>query len=471
MKLTKSQKYYIQKGFSEMKEKEDFLKLLNTVKTIIYGEDAYAFSLTQLNYYINTAQQLKSDTPKHYQVFKIKKKSGGLRVIYAPNKGLLAFQKVLNCIIQSVHQPHAKAYGFVVGKSIVDNANSHIGQQWVYNIDLKDFFPSIPSGRVYGRLLVPPFNLGNSPKRKKIANAIKALTTAPFGIENSLVLPQGAPTSPALTNAICDQLDRKLNTLAKKNGLRYSRYADDITFSSNNSRIKAKRFEQELRTIIELQNFSINEQKVRLQHRAYRQEVTGIIVNKKSNVNQKYIKQVRHWLYVWEKYGLKDAQIAFNQATAIKNDRSSSEKSLSDVLNGKLNYLKMVKGTEDTTYKKLKMRYNDLVPNSKNVHKFTMAEAKQGTFSKPRVNIRLIKDLSNAVQDASYKNYNDLNIAAEPENDTTGYKNLLELLNTGDYSSSLDSTNKKSELNRANIVDDIINKGLEEALKNWTPND
>jgi retron-type reverse transcriptase len=130
------------------------------------------------------------------------------------------------------------------------------------------------------------------------------------------VLPQGAPTSPVITNIVCQRLDYLLSGVAKRFGLKYSRYADDITFSSMHNVYQPKsEFLKELHRIIAEQNFHIKESKTRLQKEGYRKEVTGLLVNEKVNVQQRYIKQMRMWLYYWEKYGYERASGFFLQHT------------------------------------------------------------------------------------------------------------------------------------------------------------
>ena len=241
MKITTEQIISFQNQFQLINSKEDFLLILNEAKKIIYTDKYIPFEEKQLNYYIN--HQHKNP----YNTFTIKKKSGADRTIKAPCKGLKEFQKALNIIIQSIHQPHSAATGFVPNKSIVHNAKVHVGQYYVYNIDLKDFFPSVDQARVWGRLKSAPFNLGSSPERIKIANMIAALSCTAMEVERYIenqwvnevrsVLPQGAPTSPTLTNAICEKLDKRLAGVAKRFGLNYTRYADDITFSSKHNKI------------------------------------------------------------------------------------------------------------------------------------------------------------------------------------------------------------------------------------------
>ena len=146
----------IRTAFENMQSKEDLLQLMNEVKPMIYGDKTVPFHLKQLTWYSNPKL-----ATKRYTSFTIKKKSGAERTINAPVKGLKAIQKTLSFILQCIYEPHKAATGFVREKSIVDNAKEHIGSKYVYNIDLKDFFPSIDQARVWKCLQLQPFNLNN----------------------------------------------------------------------------------------------------------------------------------------------------------------------------------------------------------------------------------------------------------------------------------------------------------------------
>ncbi|NRS87785.1 retron-type reverse transcriptase [Flavobacterium sp. 7E] len=409
MKLALEQINNLKTAFEKMDSKEDFLALLNLAKSFLYGENTVVFEMKQLNYYINKDQKttnkkvnlegllntgddrFKTAVRKPaYTSFSIKKKSREDRILHAPVKGLKEFQKALNLIFQCVYEPHKAATGFVLGKSIVDNAKLHVNQNYVYNLDLKDFFPSIDQARVWGRIKAAPFNLETTVERQKIANMIAALCCTPMEVERNTngewkkitlpVLPQGAPTSPTLTNAICERLDLRLAGVAKRFGLNYSRYADDITFSSKhnsfektknvfeNIYLKDSTFDKEVRKIIASQNFHIKESKVRLQKQGYRQEVTGIVVNDKVNINQKYIKQLRQWLFYWETFGYDRAYQYFLQKyVANKGHVKKGQPNMAMVLDGKLLYLKMVKGETDPAYLKLRERFEKLIGSKSNI--------------------------------------------------------------------------------------------------------
>jgi RNA-directed DNA polymerase len=356
----------IRDAFSKLQTREDLLLLLNEVKPLIYGEKAVPFQIKQLTWYANP-----NLGGKRYSEFKIRKKSGGERSIHAPVKGLKAIQRTLAFILQCVFEPHKAATGFVRDKSIVDNALPHVGKHYVYNIDLKDFFPTIEQARVWKCLQLKPFNLGG--ERTKLASVIAGLCCTEMEVERQNangewekvkrnVLPQGAPTSPVITNMVCQRLDHLLSGVAKRFGLTYSRYADDITFSSMHNVYQGKGdFLTELRRIIVEQGFYIKESKTRLQKDGYRKEVTGLLVHEKPNVPKRYIKQLRMWLYYWERYGYEKASALFSrQYMDDKGHVKKGAPAMENVLAGKLEYLKMVKGRSSRTYTELFFRFEKI---------------------------------------------------------------------------------------------------------------
>jgi hypothetical protein len=144
----------IRTAFEKMQSREDLLHLLNEVKPLIYGEKTVPFELKQLTWYANPRL-----SGKRYTEFKINKKSGAQRSIHSPVKGLKAIQKTIAYILHCVYEPHKAAMGFVRERSIVDNAKIHVGNRYVYNIDLKDFFPSIDQSRVWKCLQLKPIDL------------------------------------------------------------------------------------------------------------------------------------------------------------------------------------------------------------------------------------------------------------------------------------------------------------------------
>lgn len=346
----------IQQAVTEIKSTEDFVLLLNRVKQDTLGEKSHPFRLNQITYYCNP----KRENVERYRHFTIPKKGGGERQISAPVAGLKSILFSLNTVLQAVYEPSKYAMGFAAGRSVVDNAKIHTGQRYVYNIDLKDFFPSIDKSRVWKRLMLPPMNLSSD-----LAHLVAGLCTMRLeeGENVRYALPQGAPTSPIITNMICDNLDRQLAKLAKRLGLRYSRYADDITFSSmhyvyneNGAFVKA------LHQIIEQQRFTINPRKTRLQQPNQRREVTGIVVSDKVNVTRQYTRELKTLLHIWQKYGYVAARESYRRAR-INTMHFFDKKDgfdLSAVVMGKLLYMKMVKGGNDPIYQRLMEQYRTL---------------------------------------------------------------------------------------------------------------
>lgn len=354
MKLEQKQISAIKLKFSAIENRDDLLALINYTKTALYGEKAKPFTLKQLNYFVHP-----ENCKNRYKTFSIKKKTGGERQINSPADGLRSILRVLNVIFQCCSTPHESANGFVLNKSIVTNAKRHLNKHYVYNIDLKDFFHSFDRNRVKMALMREPFSLNGD--KEPVAFIIASLCTHPLLIDESLkvVLPQGSPTSPTLTNLLCLNLDRRLNGLAKKIGADYSRYADDITFSSHRNVFNSETFIKELKRIIEVdQDLRINDKKTRLQKFGFRQEVTGLTVNEKVNVQKRYVKQVRMWIYYWEKYGYSKAQQIFiKDYTKDKGHVKNLNSQLSNVISGKLDFLRMVKGEGDSTYSSLNSRF------------------------------------------------------------------------------------------------------------------
>lgn len=193
--------------------------------------------------------------------------------------------------------PDIHVHGFVCERSVVTNAIQHIGKNYVLNLDLKNFFPGIEYNQVK-RALCKYFSKETS---QFIAKICTWTETDDLPVD---VLPQGAPTSPILSNIVCETLDERLSKLASSFRLTYSRYADDITFSSNHSvYAKDSCFWQKLFSIITESGFQLNDSKTRLLKRGSRQEVTGITVENRLNVSRKWMKQLRAQVFHYEMYG------------------------------------------------------------------------------------------------------------------------------------------------------------------------
>lgn len=366
----------IVKAAGEITNKEDLLALLNKIKqdemiATGFGDEFFPFTLKHINYYCNP-----NNTFHRYRQFKIKKKNGGERIITAPrNKSFKLILSYINEILKSMYTPSAYAMGFAEGRSIADNAQKHTGMNYVFNLDLKDFFPSIEQPRVWKRLQLSPFNFPIP-----VANIIAGMCCMKEVIQSEdgnqvvrYVLPQGAPTSPIITNMISDNLDRRLAGVAKRFGLNYTRYADDITFSSmHNVYQENGEFRKEVWRIIRQQGFVINENKTRLQKKGSRQEVTGIIVSDKINVTRNYTRDIRNILYIWEKYGYNVAFAKFfPKYKAEKGHVKKGNPDLINVIDGKLQYLKMIKGENDSVWQHLHSRFQVLANDARSIERAT----------------------------------------------------------------------------------------------------
>lgn len=311
-----------------------------------------------------------------YKEFGIPKRSGGTRRICAPRIALLKLQRDILRLLEADYRPRANVHGFVSGhqRSIVSNARQHVGKRWVLNIDLKDYFETIHFGRLRGRLMAPPYNYP-----EEIARFIAHISC--FQTVKELdgtrratsVLMQGGALSPILANIVTDRLDAELARYCRRLGCSYTRYADDITISSNRWTFPApigrlenpERFEEfslsnSFQQIIEGNGFQINDAKTRLRGHAFQQEVTGLIVNEKVNVKRKFVREVRAMLHDWEFNGLPEAssrhfrEKRHNRGRLPQQEASNFEW----VVRGKIEFIRQVKGSTDQVFRALATRFN-----------------------------------------------------------------------------------------------------------------
>lgn len=226
------------------------------------------------------------DSGTHYHRWHVPKRDGGLRLISAPKPQLKAAQYWISRNITEHLPVHGAAHGFVPGRSTVSNATVHAGAQVVIKLDLKDFYPTITQPRVKGLLRKAGYG-------EQVATVLSMLCTeAPREVvelrgKPSYValgprsLPQGAPTSPSITNALCLRLDRRMQGLAAKLGFRYSRYADDLTFSWHDPRAHAPvgKLLHRVDGIVTSEGFRVHPAKTRIMRSGRRQKVTGLVIN------------------------------------------------------------------------------------------------------------------------------------------------------------------------------------------------
>lgn len=344
----------LRKHIQQLKSEKDLLDLINRMMKEDMGEFYYPLTLQQLAFYANT-----SDVPtkKRYRIFSIPKKNGQNREISSPVRQLKYIQYYVKQILESLYEPKDCVMGFVKKKSVVDNAKKHLLKYYVLNLDIMNFFPSITQDMILKMLVHVPYHIDYG-----VAFLMARLCCIKKDDGNK-VLPQGSPTSPILANMVCSELDKKIMALSFKFNVEYTRYADDMTFSCQYNSFKDEDcFMKELNSIIKESGFELNQEKKRIQKYGARQEVTGIIVSAKTNVRRKYIKNLRVMLHNWEKAGYEDASRRFVEVyNKDGKKRNSVIPELKNVLDGKLEYLKMVKGQGDMTYLRLKDRFDRLL--------------------------------------------------------------------------------------------------------------
>ena len=304
-----------------------------------------AFDLSQLLYveFTNFKHIIERAS---YREFTIPKAKGGRRTIESPNENLLFLQKQLNNYLQSVFykiKPQ-EVYGFVQSvkdeqqpHTIITNAKNHIGKSYVLNIDLKDFFHSISAIKVRALFQAPPFNFEND-----LATCLALISCW------NKRLPMGAPTSPVVSNLFCLGLDKQLIAVANKYKLVYTRYADDLTFSSD--LLLSDDAIAGIKDVIVGNEFMINDRKYRFQSKYRQQTVTGVKVNQKPNVDRRYIRNIRAMLNDIKWNGLGKATIKHYKVKVA--DKKLMNTFLFSI-RGKVSFIGQVRGKDDFIYRRL----------------------------------------------------------------------------------------------------------------------
>ena len=249
----------------------------------------YAFNkkLTD-NQKIKKLYSMSNDIEKYYNKFNIKKRNGKERHILSPQYDLKKIQNnILNKLLYDKRvSNYAKAY--VKEISLVDNVSVHKGYKYILKLDIKDFFESVSYVDIYN--IFKEFGFS-----KRICGLLSYLTTYDD------YLPQGAPTSPYLSNLVLRDFDYKIGEWCEENNINYTRYSDDMTFSMNEYNKDIIRF---VRVNLYKYGLELNNDKICLIHNSKQQKITGIVVNNKIQVDSKYRKKIRQEVYYIKKYGI-----------------------------------------------------------------------------------------------------------------------------------------------------------------------
>lgn len=264
-------------------------------------------SPNQLGYFLLASDA--NDGP--YTRFTIPKRDGGERAIAAPKAQLRWVQRRLLDLILAKMPAHHAAHGFVAGRSTVTNAAPHTGSKLILKFDLSDFFPTIHYYRVVGLFTRLGYPVGNAkfqvddqaPEVSPTLARLCCYTPDPRSWGTAL-LPQGAPTSPAISNLVCRRLDARLDGLARRNAAVYTRYADDLTFSFKEDFADIGRFRWWVDQICHQEGFLVNQAKFRAIRSSQRQLVTGIVVNDTVRIPREERRQFRALLHNCRRHGV-----------------------------------------------------------------------------------------------------------------------------------------------------------------------
>lgn len=260
------------------KECNDFLLSLNLI------------NCKDKDKYIKTIYSISNNIEKNYKVYKIKKRNGKYRTIYEPNSMLKQIQKqiLINILNNKSISKYAKAYH--KGISLKDNAIPHINKKIILKLDIKNFFENISFLDVYNSC----FSIEYFPK------SVGFILTYLCTYDNHLT--QGSPTSAYISNLIMKEFDEEIGNWCNINDISYTRYSDDMTFSGN---FNPSELIIKIRKMLYKLGLELNKDKIHIVNKSQSQNVTGIIVNEKLQVNAKYRNKIRQEMYYIKKFGLK----------------------------------------------------------------------------------------------------------------------------------------------------------------------
>lgn len=290
-----------------------------------------------------------------YTTFEIPKKKGGTRQLFAPAPLLKKIQQRVNELLQSLYYPTQNAYGFMLkqanetNRNTLENAKCHLQRNFVWNIDIQNFFPSISTSRIKAIFMDGPFFMAEAPA------AYLALLCC-----YQKQIPAGAPSSPILSHFACLQMDKSIQSFIEHPSFKpyhicYTRYADDLTFSLDH--LPSDEIKLGIESIIMEHGFTLNPSKNRIQQKHQGQWVTGIKVNQKPNLDRKYIRRLRAIIHHIKAKGL----IAAAAKYLLVTEEHIKQKEMSYFLNsvrGKINYVGAVRGRQDIVFNKLNTAFH-----------------------------------------------------------------------------------------------------------------
>lgn len=298
---------------------------------------------------------------RKYRTFEIAKRRGGVRRIESPILSLKIAQYRVKRLLDKLYKPTKASHGYEIGRSIVTNAEKHVGRPIVVSVDIKDFFDNINFGRVFGVLKSPPFAFS-----RYAATILAQICT------HQNRLPQGAPTSPVIANSVAIFLDKKMLSFARRSDLYYTRYSDDISISTFRSRLSPRlgaflptgafELSADIYRIFKEAGFEINKRKVKVRFNDRRQVVSGLVVNVRPNITRRYLRNLRARLHDWENHGEVEATVRYLNSHYPRKTWSFVEKqrppSLERVVRGQIGFVGNVRGIDDRMYLSLVQKFN-----------------------------------------------------------------------------------------------------------------
>lgn len=297
--------------------------------------------------YFSCLYALSNHIEEHYHKVSIPKKQGGVRKLLVPDYLLATVQKnILKNILNSRHVSQFVT-AYYPGAKIIDNAEPHIGSKIILKLDMKDFFENITYLMVYQ----------NAFPNEYFPPAIRTLLTNLCCYYD--YLPQGAVTSPMISNLVMYSFDEYMGKWCGERNINYTRYCDDMTFSGD---FDVKEVENKVRSYLEVLGFELNKKKTRVLKSHQRQSVTGIVTNEKLQVSKEYRRKLRSEIYYCEKFGVREHLGRTGQNEYLQMEQG--EKRYLEHLLGKVNYVLQVNPEDEWFRKKKKVVVSMLEKNS-----------------------------------------------------------------------------------------------------------
>ena len=327
---------------------------MSTVPPDLLSDTAY---FTYLGVGAKERQFLEKHAFYRYSETTIPKRRGGTRTLLVPERRLKFLQWRTHLLLTQLYSPRAPVHGFVAHRGAITNANAHQSRPYLLNIDLRNYFGTITRRRVLGML-----------QSMGLDEAVALAVCSICMTRNQL--PQGAPTSPMLSNLIAYSLDRDLMKFAKDYRFRYTRYADDISLSSYAppvalfeqgvpppGKMTVEQLSAALRSVITSNGFEIAPEKIWFAGPKSRKEVTGLVVNEFTNLKRTFVRDLRAALYKVEAMGGAAAEKDYQT-------RYKTTASLEKILRGRLEWIAQVRGRSFSAYRTLAKRFNQQFPAS-----------------------------------------------------------------------------------------------------------